>query len=154
MGHGKIEEDSTYIKRAGTMNASTAHQSVIRVAGYRHSDGRPALYSATGFSSSDPSMNNPNVAMHPTLALPSEDTPALFGTLAAGSADGSVMAARGTSFASAQATRLVAKQLLNGIAAGTSIEQAMTGLATKKEQAERLARKNKKAHRYISNASA
>jgi len=47
----------------------------------------------------------------PNGALPTDDSPTLFGILASGARDGSQIAYRGTSFAAAQATRLLAARL-------------------------------------------
>ena len=119
------------VKRHGTMNASASHKHVARVGGYRVSDGKPAPYSATGRGRApvldantdmvDPKDDGTTVvpkyrdddhSRAPTACLPTDDGPAHFGILAAGAANGSVIAAQGTSFASAQATRCVAETLL------------------------------------------
>ncbi len=117
------------VRRHGTMNASAAHKMVARVGGYRTSDGEPVPYSATGRGRKPVIDRDGNVtpqddgtevypkfdgdhARAPTASLPTDDGPAHFGILAAGAANGSVVAARGTSFASSQATRCVVETLL------------------------------------------
>lgn len=96
------------IQRKGTHNALANLKDYIAVlGGYRASDGRPAAYSATTLGD-----RTQGKMKRPTAALPTEDGPMHFGVLAAGSVSGSVVAMRGTSFASALATRLVAQDLL------------------------------------------
>ncbi len=122
VGNDDLEYD-TPVRRHGTMNASVTHGAVARVAGYRVSDGRPAPYSATGRGSTGGEDDGTALGhqryhdrrSEPNAALPTEDGPAHFGILAAGSANGSVTAMSGTSFASSQATRVVAEALVAGI---------------------------------------
>jgi len=105
------------VRRHGTMNASASHNAVARVGGYRSSDGKPAPYSATGRGGANGSDDGVKVrplanyvtghSGAPTVSLPTDDGPAHFGILAAGAANGSVSAMRGTSFGSSQATRCV-----------------------------------------------
>ncbi len=112
---------NTPVRRHGTMNASAAHQGVTRVGGYRVSDGRPAPYSATGRGQTDGTDDGTALGSiqvdgrsgAPTAVFPTDDGPAHFGILAAGAANGSVVAMRGTSFASSQATRQIAETLLD-----------------------------------------
>ena len=116
----------TPVRRHGTMNASAAHMAVATVGGYRVSDGRPAIYSATGrghgptkageIGDDGTTLVRKEVQgqrLSPTAALPTEDGPAHFGILAAGANNGSVVAMRGTSFASSQAARVVAQSLID-----------------------------------------
>lgn len=115
-------EANTPVRRHGTMNASAAHKAVARVGGYRASDGRPAFYSATGrgqWDGSDMGMNfpvkrNPDSRRAPTAAFSTDDGPAHGGILSAGSADGSRVVMRGTSFAASQASRHVIDAILSG----------------------------------------
>lgn len=95
---------------AGTMNASAATDTTIAIGGYRASDGCPARYSSSALGAS------PQVGRRadPFAAMPSEDSAALFGILAAGGQDGAVVAMRGTSFAAPQATRTLALGWLAG----------------------------------------
>ena len=110
----------TPVRRHGTMNASTTHEVVARVGGYRVSDRRPAAYSATGRGRRKGEDDGARVHSKksngrknaPTASFPTEDGPAHFGILAAGAANGSVAAMSGTSFASAQGARELIKQLL------------------------------------------
>ncbi len=97
------EPEATHgpVQRKGTINAIASAQGVIVVAGYRQSDRRPVPYSSTG------GVDTPS----PGFALPCETSPALGGILAAGSRSGSTSRIGGTSFASAQATRIVAQAL-------------------------------------------
>lgn len=112
------------VRRHGTLNSSAAHKHVARVGGYRVSDGRPAAYSSTGRGRQPKSTLGKDddgtiisVARHqgsraPTASLAVDDGPMHPGVLSAGAANGSVVAFRGTSFAAAQATRLIAKYLI------------------------------------------
>lgn len=110
----------TPVRRHGTMNASAAHGYVTRVGGYRASDGRPAFYSSTGRGRADGQDDGTEVQSSrdngrkgaPTASFPTDDGPAHFGILSAGAANGSVVAMRGTSFASSQAAREIARLLL------------------------------------------
>ncbi|MBX3529118.1 MAG: hypothetical protein KF849_00820 [Rhizobiaceae bacterium] len=121
------------VRRHGTMNSSAANRAVARVGGYRMTDGRPAFYSATGrgrTNGADDGTLLGHSLMHgasgaPTAALPTDDGPAHFGILAAGSANGSMMAMRGTSFASAQAARCVAIALMDEIETGVSAREIL-----------------------------
>jgi len=78
--------------------------------GYRESDGRPAPYASTGLRR-DAAWPTTKRDFAPNGALPTDDSPTLFGILASGARDGSQIAYRGTSFAAAQATRLLAARL-------------------------------------------
>ena len=109
------------VRRHGTMNSTVASRNITCVAGYQASDGSPAPYSSTGRGRWDgyddgagPEIpeRDSNLRRGPTASLPTDDGPAHFGTLAAGAANGSVVAMQGTSFASAQASRIVAQTLL------------------------------------------
>ncbi len=84
------------VSMKGTQNALASAPGAVVIGGYRRSDGRPVRYGATA-----------RTPQGLDAALPSEDSPALFGLLAAGARDGSVTALRGTSMASALATRAI-----------------------------------------------
>lgn len=112
------------VRRHGTLSSTAAHRDIARVGGYRVSDGRPAAYSSTGRGrrarttrGNDDDGTFTEVPRHagsgaPTASLAVDDGPMHPGILAAGAANGSVVAFRGTSFAAAQATRLIAKHLI------------------------------------------
>ena len=130
----------TPVRRHGTINASAAHKAVARVGGYRSSDGRPAFYSSTGRGRRDGSdsgypatIDGKNTSRAPTAALPTDDGPAHGGILSAGSADGSRVLMRGTSFAASQASRLMISELLQG-RGGTSVRKTLSGVAILAEQ--------------------
>ncbi|MGL4636182.1 MAG: S8 family serine peptidase [Beijerinckiaceae bacterium] len=117
---GKSDTQSV-LRRHGTINATAMGNDVIAVAGYRRSDGQPARYSSTGhgFKVGD------NGREEPSFAAPTDDSPALFGVLTAGAAEGSVVAMRGTSFASAQTTRIAAELMLGGVKPGHPLMKAL-----------------------------
>lgn len=95
------------VQRKGTQNALCTWDRVIVIGGYRESDFKPALYSAT-FDGDSRRMAGREVL---SVLYPSDDGPAHFGLLAAGSRDGSAVALRGTSMASALAARDIAEAL-------------------------------------------
>ncbi|WP_296419770.1 hypothetical protein [Pseudooctadecabacter sp.] len=95
-------EPRTGTRRHGTMNVAASQSVTAVVSGYRGSDGIPAPYASSGMGD-----DGTPARAGPTAALVTDDTGVLGGTLAAGSADGSRVAMRGTSFAAAQACRLV-----------------------------------------------
>ncbi|MEM9902652.1 MAG: hypothetical protein AAF865_14995 [Pseudomonadota bacterium] len=101
---------SGFTRRRGTLNdTASAKGGMVAIAGYRSSDGRPAVYSATGRGDEE----TPASGRHePTVALPTDDAPAHLGRHASGAASGSVVALQGTSFATAAATRLLAEHYL------------------------------------------
>ena len=125
------------VRRHGTMNSSASNGAVARVSGYRETDGKPATYSATGRGRTDGQddgtelgyMLADDASGAPTAAFPTDDGPAHFGVLAAGPTDGSVVAMRGTSFASSQATRCVVEQLVHGKASGQSAKSILRQIA-------------------------
>jgi hypothetical protein len=94
------------ILRHDSINATAASPDVVAVAGHRQSDGQPAIYSATGAGTV---AATPLSRAMPTISLPTDDGITLPGTLAAGAANGSVVAMRGTSFSAAAATRIIAE---------------------------------------------
>ena len=115
---------SNVLRRHGTLNAFATSMSQAKsqkeylglisvIGGFRMSDGKPALYSATGSGPEEISGSSTRRRKAPTAAFPSDDSPAHFGTLAAGARNGSVVALRGTSFAAARATRFIVEQLVD-----------------------------------------
>lgn len=107
------QETSKVLRRHGSINATAMSKAVVAIAGHRRSDGRPAIYSATGAHPDAPAAS-PGRA-HPTVSFGTDDGYAHFGVLGAGAANGSVVAMRGTSFAAAQATRALSLRLKDGI---------------------------------------
>ncbi|MEM1378219.1 MAG: hypothetical protein AAGG69_12615, partial [Pseudomonadota bacterium] len=106
------EQSGSVVTRHGTINAlggmGTATNDVTIIAGFRTSDGKPALYSSTGWETTAPNGG----VIRPDCSLPSDDGIAHRGQLAAGTSDGSVRAMQGTSFACAKMTRLIALKLI------------------------------------------
>jgi hypothetical protein len=144
---GKIQPDligESPVRRHGTMNSSASNKAVARVGGYRLTDGKPAFYSATGrgqTSGVDDGTSGSSL-MHdasgaPTVALPTDDGPAHFGILASGSANGSTVAMRGTSFASALAARWMVHYLMNCKEEGRSTNAILANLAKSVEERSR-----------------
>jgi len=107
-------DNASPIRRHGTMNAYAANDSVVAIAGFRLSDGRPAPYSATGLGLKDARWGR----VAPTAAFPSDDGSAHFGLLSDGARDGSAVAMQGTSFACAAATRFVTEAALGALMMG------------------------------------
>lgn len=91
------------VTRHGTHNALGSDPAIATVAGYRETDGRPAIYSATGRVAAPTDL---------TVNYPSEEGPARPGLAAAGSTAGSVVRFSGTSMSTALATREVALWML------------------------------------------
>ncbi|MEM7471468.1 MAG: hypothetical protein AAF340_08965 [Pseudomonadota bacterium] len=92
------------VSRHGSLNATASAPGTVIVAGHLVGDGRPADYSATG----------PKKGADwqiPTVSLPTEAGVVHAGVMTAGSREGYALPAPGTSFASAQATRVVAEEL-------------------------------------------
>lgn len=99
----------TFVKRHGTLNAYAANRVVASIAGYRANDGRPADFSSTGSGVTLAATDRAT----PTAAFPTDDGYAHPGLLSQGSSDGSAVAMRGTSFASALATRQILQAWLD-----------------------------------------
>ena len=118
----------------GTINASAAHKEVVCVGGYRETDGMPVSYSATGTGRAGLSRGAP------TASLPSEDGYAHPGLLSACATDGGRTIMRGTSFASALATRTVVESCLVAIDCGMPPAQAWEILQDKAQTAEKADR--------------
>lgn len=99
---GGLTAEAKRVKQSGTLNASAVGDAVMAIAGYRRSDGRVADYSAAGFQAG----TNHEA---PVVALVSDDGAAHLGTMGASARDGGVAFLSGTSFATAQATRILAE---------------------------------------------
>ncbi|MCX7646465.1 MAG: hypothetical protein N2Z62_14375 [Rhodobacteraceae bacterium] len=110
---GWLEWGQGPVFRVGTTNALASTFYACAVAGYRVSDGRPAVYSATGQERPDATHVLPI-----QLAYPTEEGSAHYGILGAGARDGSSVAYRGTSGASALATRDIVAAMLTGAGPG------------------------------------
>lgn len=111
------------IRRQNTLNAIAGSVGTLTIAGYRASDGWPAAYSATarGFSlgrDADPRsaptgwMDNDGGKGVMEAAGICEDSPWRAGRLGAGGRSGATVLMGGTSFATAEATRIVAGMML------------------------------------------
>lgn len=98
------------VRRHGTLNGYSQNSFVTCIAGYRWTDGRPAPYSSSGAQYK----RNANDRGAPTVAFITDEGAAHFGVLSDGASDGSTVALRGTSFASAAATRFVVERWLAG----------------------------------------
>lgn len=104
------------VQRKGTHNALASNRGLTVVGGYRLTDGRPTLYSATTNGERWRDKGRQVIdGLYPT-----EDGPAHFGLLGAGSRDGSMVAFRGTSMAAALATRDIAAELVGCRTAGST----------------------------------
>ncbi|MGQ0567067.1 MAG: S8 family serine peptidase [Gemmobacter sp.] len=101
------------VKRRNTINAIAGSAGALTIGGYRRSDGMPAEYSSAGqtMNGEDP---------HPDFACASDDGVWRIGRLAAGGRSGSAAVLQGTSFATGEATRIVALDLLRQMAAGVA----------------------------------
>lgn len=122
-------DNSKVLRRHGTINNTGISKSVVSVAGFRRSDGKPADYSATGFgfiSKKVPHYGDSRAA--PTISLVTDDGAAHFGTLAAGASNGSVVAMRGTSFAAAGVTRLISQQFKKSLPSDFNLEKWLCDL--------------------------
>jgi hypothetical protein len=105
-GTGRLRNDARHdpgpVIRSRTLSAYTTNSSSVVVAGYRRSDGQPAIYSSAGPTTSG--------RRGPDLAAPCEESPSHRGVLAAGTYSGSVATLNGTSVAAPQVTRLLADE--------------------------------------------
>ena len=100
------------VKRRDTLNAIAGSGGTLTIAGYRHSDGMPADYSSAGRDGPDP--------LQPDYACVSDDSIWRTGRMAAGGRSGSAAVLQGTSFATGEATRIVAHDLLRQLDAGVA----------------------------------
>jgi hypothetical protein len=130
------------VQRKDTHNALATFEEVIVVGGYRISDGKPALYSSTFDGDSKRIIGREA----PSALLPTDDGTAHFGLLASGAKEGSVVALRGTSMASALATRAIAMEI-----ARTPLDERTKSFADNdwlKKCAEDFRRRNTSISRY------
>lgn len=108
------------VQRRGTHNALVSIKSegssgnIVAIGGFDDSNGYPAAYS----SSTDGNSTKQNGRASISATYPSENGASLYGLLAAGARDGSVTAYRGTSMATALATREAALAFLTTQGAG------------------------------------
>lgn len=109
-GAWALDDPGPVVFRRGTVNALLAGSGALGIAGFRLPDGAPAPYSGSGRGGAE----------GPVCALPSEDGAALPGRLAAGNRSAGAVALSGTSFAAAEATRVVALRLLDWLDAGAA----------------------------------
>ncbi len=112
------------VKRAGSLNAIATSRNVLVAGGFRRSfEGR--LGPVAAYSPGEP-VTAPAAGVvaagtrKPDAVLPSDDSKAQVGVLAAGTASGSMVAFTGTSVAAAELARVVA----NAAATGTAATQA------------------------------
>jgi hypothetical protein len=132
---GEDELDAEYwpeygpVQRRGTLNALAAvapgltDGSLLCIAGYDETSGRPAIYSGTADGNASEDAQRRSVL---TAAFPSESAPNHLGLLAAGSKNGSVVAYRGTSMATALATRWIVEAFVEGLQKGASLSSIGT----------------------------
>ncbi len=100
------------VQRRGTHNAVATIDSIIVVGGYRLTDGRPAIYSASSHAVG----RTPYGGVERIVAsLPTETAPAHFGIRAAGPRSAATISMRGTSFAAGMATRQIVNELLDWV---------------------------------------
>ncbi len=121
-GEPREDQDAgSKVRRHGTMNALAGFDDIAAIGGYRLSDGKPAAYSGTGVGHR---ISHKSKGA-PTMAMPSDDSFAHRGQLAAGSRDGSAIAMSGTSAATALATRHVIWSYLNSRSAASRSPRAI-----------------------------
>ena len=119
----------TYVRRAGTLNAiATGYNTVVGA--FRRSDWSAASYSSSG-PIAPPPAGSPRTRNGPDALAVSEDSPAQYGILAAGTRSGSVCAMDGSSVAAPQMTRWIAKQMATG--ATKPIWKAVDAMAAAEE---------------------
>lgn len=107
-GRWHVNDTANGTRRHGTVNVAASQSVSAVVGGYQAATGSPALYSSTGMGQW--ANGRPK---GPTTVLETDDSTILWGTLAAGSNDGSRVAMRGTSFAASKAARLVSEYWLS-----------------------------------------
>ena len=100
------------VRQENTLNAIAGSPGTLTVAGYRASDGMPADYSSAGRDGTNPLL--------PDFACVSDDGVWRIGRMAAGARSGSAAVLQGTSFATGEATRIVAHDLLRQLDAGVA----------------------------------
>jgi hypothetical protein len=124
----EIDVGPSSIKRYGTLNALATGRRAIVIGGYRRSDYKASRYSGAGPVIDPPSIGGP-WRDGPDATAVSDDTPALYGILAAGTRTGSVCAMNGSSVAAPQITRLIAELMTAGIASDRTAVQGIAKLA-------------------------
>ncbi len=133
-GAGREQEDddpASYVKRSGSISAMATGGRTLVIGGFRRSDFAPARYSAGGpIVSRTMGPPVPRSGFDPDAMLPSEDSVACHGLLAAGTRSGSVFAMNGTSVAAPQAARLLAERFAAAIA---TARQAVKDFAAAQE---------------------
>jgi len=105
------EASPCVVKRAGSINALATGKKMIVVGGFLRKEGRLASYSAGAAAGSHAA---------PRYLAPSDDSNVHGGILAAGTRSGSVVAMNGTSVATPQVARWIARQLAAGTAGGAA----------------------------------
>jgi hypothetical protein len=101
-----VEVDNTsYVKRAGTLNALATGDRPIVVGGFQRDNFKAAKYSAEG-----PAIP-PSARIGPDAMAPSEDSEVCHGVLAAGARSGSRVWMNGTSVAAPQVSRWLADRM-------------------------------------------
>jgi hypothetical protein len=108
------------VRRRNTINAITGSVGTLTIAGYRRRDGMPADYSSAGRNLPPPDDVVGGVVRDPDYACVSDDGVWHSGRLAAGGRSGSAAVMQGTSFATGEATRIVACDLLRQMDAGVA----------------------------------
>jgi hypothetical protein len=97
------DDDTSYVKRAGSLNSIATGERPVVIGGARRSDGTVAIYSGAG-----PTMGPTS---GPDAIAASDQSPARYGVIAAGTRSGAVFRMTGTSVAAPQVTRLIAEEL-------------------------------------------
>lgn len=98
------DNEESYVKRDGTINAIATGARTTIVAGFRRNDGESAKYSGGGKPKAKSGTS-------PDALAVSDDSVACHGVLAAGARSGSLVAMNGTSVAAPQVTRWIADEM-------------------------------------------
>jgi hypothetical protein len=115
-----IDNNQSYVKRAGSLNAIATGEQPVVIAAYCASDATVSAYSSGG-------PIPPGIRSGPTpdAAAVGDDSPVCDGVLAAGTRRGSAVAMRGTSIAAPQIARWLAIQMEKGLAADRAAVQGL-----------------------------
>ncbi|MEM9269796.1 MAG: S8 family serine peptidase, partial [Pseudomonadota bacterium] len=108
---GERDLSPSAVRRRGTLNARATSVTTCRVGAYRAQDGRMAPYSSSGFGPMHHAAMSQLLVDGPHVSAAGDHSLALGGVMAAGTRSGSVVSLSGTSMASAQIAREVAKAL-------------------------------------------
>lgn len=109
------------IRRRDTLNAIAGADGALTIAGYRARDGWPAGYSSSGRGTEQGDVDGTVLGKaEMEAACISDDGQWHSGRLAAGSRSGAAVVMQGTSFACAEATRIIAAALLDWLDAGAT----------------------------------